>query len=139
MKNLISILGLAGLLLIGCSDKGNKELNIVNKENKSIKNERNIVNKEDEGNLFKEIATKRRFEIKKYNEYITSDTLLPIDGKTYICFDLNKNGKMDLMATIDTPRSLYASAVAFDENEDNIYERMYIDEDGDEYLETIAQ
>jgi len=139
MKNLISMLSLAGLLLIGCSDKGNKELNIVNKENKSIKNELSIINKENGASIFKEIATKRRFEIKKYNEYITLDTLLPIDGRTYICFDLNKNGKMDLMATIDTPRSLYASAVAFDENEDNIYERMYIDEDGDEYLETITQ
>jgi hypothetical protein len=137
MKNLISILGLASLLLIGCSDKGNKELNIVNKENKSVKKELNIVNKENEGDIFKEIARKRRFEIKKYSQYIIYSMKLPIDGKTYFSFDLNKNGKMDLMATVNTPTNRYASGVGFDKNEDGKYEIIYADNDGDGYLETI--
>jgi len=122
MKKLFSILMLTGLSFIGCSS--------------------------ERDNLLEDIFKNRTFEVEKYMAYHVSTIPDVEKSKVHSNFDLNKNGKTDLTATIKMEDVLikgdtlffrpnpYAFLIGINKNENEKYELFYMDIDGDHYFES---
>lgn len=118
-KNL-SLIAIVGLLVLGCSENGD---------------------------LFEKISKEKSFKLKDYKEYVVGVTNDNMEGISYIGYDLNKNGKPDLIAMIkilgkDSVKytlDQFAFAISINKNEDGIYDIYYLDRDGDGEFDTIVQ
>jgi hypothetical protein len=124
MRKLPLMFGLASLLFLGYSERNSRK-----------------------NDLLEDIFKDRTFEIEKYNKYIFSRNNDSINSISYIAFDLDKNGKPDLIAATEIEGTYmrgdtlflrtkpYAFLVGINKNEDEKYELFYEDFDDDNYLE----
>ena len=90
-------------------------------------------------NLFEKIAKDNCFRIENYQEYLIKACDDRLNDIVYLYYDLNKNGKPDLIAiTKVLKRGIsecdirsYAPVVRIDETEDDLYDIYYLDQDLD--------
>ena len=122
MRKGLLTLAITGLLFTGCSHQ-NKEVD-----------------------LFQKIDKERYFKLEKYKGYFLKEKEDPFHDVLYSYYDLNKDGKSDLIALTwisERKGSKYvpepfAFALRVDKNEDDQWDKYYFDRDGDYIFDDIT-